>query len=167
MRTARWATAGVVTLCGVVVLAPRVGERDRTEANVIGALRAIVTGELAYESANGGYYETLSCLSSQSCIPGRVGGPYVFLDPALAASREWRGYRLEFHAGPPPENQSARPRSASAMTRFALAAVPVDTADARRRAYCADDRQTIYFTPAGTVPRVESGRCLDTNNPVR
>lgn len=163
----RRAAAAVAMVLGFALFAPRVGQRDRTESTAIGALRAIVSGEWAYASINEGYYDTLQCLAAPSCVPSKRGGQNAFLDPELAAAKERRGYRFEFHAGPKAERESDKRRSRSAMTRFAVVAIPMNPGTAQHRAFCADDTGTIYFTRGGTVPRVDGGRCLDTANPLR
>ena len=161
------ATAAIAVVFAFAVFAPRVGERDRSEATAIGAIRAIVSGEAGYASINEGYFGTLDCLAAPSCVRGTLGGSNAFLDPELAAAKERRGYRFEFHAGPKAERESEQRRSRSAMTRFAVVAIPVNAGAPQHRAFCADDRGTIYFTQDGTVPRVDAGRCLDTANPLR
>jgi len=164
----RRAAVVLAVILGFAVFAPRVGERDRSELNVVSALRAIVSGELAYASMNHGYYNTLSCLAvPSSCAPGLRGEQQAFLDPELAAAREWYGYRLEFHDGPRGQPSSDPLKSRSGMTSFAVVAIPVKVATVERRSFCTDDRQLIYFTRPPSVPRVEAGRCLDTANPLR
>jgi hypothetical protein len=161
-----WVRRTVATLAvilGLAVFAPRVGERDRTEAYVVGVLRAIVSGEMAYASTYG-YYGTLACLASASCVPdARIAEP-AFLSPDLAAAKERRGYRLEFHEGPRAPAPSDSLRSRPRMTAFAVVAFPVNPGAGKRRSFCADDRQLIYVTPEPSIPRVEAGRCVDTAN---
>jgi hypothetical protein len=156
------AAVSVVVLCTFALTSARVGEGDRTEPRAIGAIRAILSGESAYASVHG-FYNTLECLSSPSCIPG-VESQERFLQPYLAVAQERQGYRFDFHAGPKVEPGSDAPRSPSAMTRFAVVAIPLDS---RRRAFCGDDRGFIYFTTGGSMPRVDRGRCLDTGSPIR
>lgn len=154
----------VVVLC-TLVFTVRVGERYRPESTAIVMVRAIVSGESTYASVNDGYYDTLECLANPSCVPGaRAQQPFV--QPELVAMKEVRGYRFEFHAGPAAEARSDQRRSRSAMTRFAIVAIPL-TASTEQRAFCADDRGTIYVTGGGAVPRVDRGRCLDADNPLR
>jgi hypothetical protein len=161
-RTA--ATAAIVL--ALMVFAPPAGEPDRSESIAIGTLRAVVSGEKAYASAHNGYFDTPACLAALSCIPGtdRVERPY--LAPSVATGLERRGYLVQFHPGPTAERESGK-QSPTAMTRFAVAAVPTDPMTSRRRAFCADDRGTIYVTTSGTGPHVDVGRCLDTSSPLR
>jgi len=160
----RRAGIAVVLLYAVVLMAPHVGEPDRTEPGAIAVVRAIIGGELAYASLNEGYYDTLECLDSASCVPG-VRGHSPFLEHHLAVTQERRGYGFEFHAGPSAEPRSDRRVSHSAMTRFAVVAIPLNSTP-QRHSFCGDDRGSIYFTDGGAVPRVEAGRCLDTRHSV-
>ena len=162
----RRAAAVVVLLCALALGAPGVGEPDRPESTALGVIRAIQSGELAYAAINGGYYDTLECVAGPSCVPG-VRSARAFVDPDLAAARERRGYRFEFHAGPAPAPGSDERRSRSAVTRFAVVAIPLAAQAAEHRAFCGDDTGAIYFTRVGTVPRVEGGRCLDTAGRIR
>ena len=160
-RTA--ATAAIVL--ALIVFAPRAGESDRMESMPIGTLRVVVSGEKAYASEHNGYFDTPACLAARSCTSGtdRVTRPY--LAPGVAIGLERRGYQVQFHPGPKAERESGK-QSPTAMTRFAVVAAPTDPVTSRRRAFCADDRGTIYVT-AGTRPDVDVGRCLDTSSPLR
>lgn len=157
--------ATIVT--ALIVFAPRAGEPDRTESIAVATLRAIVSGEKAYASANEGYFDTPACLATPSCIPGTARGSRPFLAPGVIIGSERRGYQIEFEAGPKAAQESGRQRSPSAMTGFAVVAIPTTPMTSRRRAFCADDRGTIYVTSGGTRPAVAAGRCFDTSSPLR
>ena len=162
----RRTAAAAVIASALIVFAPRAGEPDRTEAIAIGTLRAIVSGEKAYASANDGYFDTPACLAAPSCMPGTDRGVRPFLAASLATGLERRGYQVQFHPGPKAEGESGK-QSPTAMTRFAVVAVPADSMTSRRPAFCADDRGTIYVTVDGTSPHIDAGRCLDTSSPFR
>ena len=162
----RTAAASTIVLA-LIVFSPRVGEPDRTESIAVGTLRAIVSGEKAYASANDGYFDTPACLTIPSCIPGTAYGSGPFLAPSVIIGVEHRGYRIEFEPGPKPERESGKQRSPSAMTAFAVVAIPTTPITARRPAFCADDGGTIYVTSAGTRPAIAAGRCFDTSRPLR
>jgi hypothetical protein len=149
----RGRTGAVVAIVGVFLLiaAPRIGERFSGEARAIGTLRAIGSAEAAYVSASGAF-ATPECLTSAVCAGG------VFLEPALGHASERHGYQFHFLPGP-----GASPASISA---YAVIAVPLAINANAPRSYCVDDRQTIYVI-RGRAPRVEAGRCLDTDTPLR
>lgn len=128
----------------LVIFAPRAGEGDRTEAVAIGTLRTIVSGEQAYASANDGYFDT----------------------PGVALGSVPGGYHVQFHPGPKAARDSGK-QSPTAMTRFAVVAVPTGPRTSQRRAFCADDRGTIYVTADGTSPQIDAAQCLDTSTVLR
>lgn len=163
----RRTAAAASIILALIVFAPRAGEPERTESVAIGTLRAVVSGEKAYASVNNGYFDTPACLATPSCVPGtdrRVRRP--FLTPGLATGLERRGYQFQFHPGPKAESDSPK-QSPTAMTRFAVVAFPTNPMASRRRAFCADDRGTIYVTAGGTRPHIDAGRCLDAGSPLR
>lgn len=138
--------AAAAILWALIVFAPPVGEPERTgEAVAIGTLRAILSGEQAYASANDGSFDT----------------------PVMASRSEHGAYQVQFHAGPKVEPEAGKRTSPSAMTRFAVVAVPTNPVASRRRAFCADDRGTIYVTVSGASPQIDVARCLDTSSPLR
>ena len=62
------------------------------EAATVGDVRTVISGQAAYASANGGFYEAnLSCLNQPSaggCIPNYPAAAPTFLDrPLLAIAR--------------------------------------------------------------------------------
>jgi hypothetical protein len=162
----RRTAAAAVIVAALIVFAPLAGEPDRTESVAISTLRAIISGEKAYGSANDGYFDTLACLAARSCMPGTDRGVRPFLAPGIATGLENRGYHVQFHPGPKAERESGR-QSPTAMTRFAVVAVPTDSMTPRRRGFCADDRGTIYVATGGTRPQIDAARCLDTSSPLR
>jgi len=140
-------------------------EPDRSQAIAIGTIRAITSAESAYAAVNGGIFDRLECLAGpSSCVPA-AGRENPFID-RLARTTE-HGYRFEFFNGPLARSDADVPRSKSAMTRFAVVAVPLESQRGQRRAFCADDRQVIYITASGAAPRVADGRCLDATDPLR
>jgi hypothetical protein len=163
-RALKRASAAIVVLATFAVTSERIRDPDRSEASAIGALRAITSGESFYSSVNGGYDDTVDCLRSAACIPGIHGS--AFLSPNLTQRGEFRGYRLTFYPGPPAPHDDVARWSPSSITRFAIVATPIPSATQSRRSFCSDDRQLIYVT-IDAVPRVENGRCLDVDNPLR
>jgi len=58
-------------------------------------LRAIAAAQHAYQSANGGFYDTPACLARpETCIPGYAG--HSFLEPALASLSARNGHTFTF-----------------------------------------------------------------------
>jgi len=150
----------------MILFVPRVGERGvGDETSAIAALKMIDVAEVAYSSVHG-HFDTLTCLAAPpTCVVGPDVSQDGFLDRDLAAATEWHGYRIEFFPGPSAWDGSAR-SSRSAMTRFAVVAMPVKSDARKRRAFCTDDTGKVFVGPATTVPRVDDGRCLDRSTPL-
>ena len=147
-----------IALGSVVLAAPRVGERDNSEARAIGMIRAVTSAETAYAAFHGERYTILDCLAHRAC--SGLGDGALFLERGWATTREQDGFHFEFFAGP-----GAATDTPSAITSFAIVAVPRDAGRRTRRAFCADDRAVVYESPPGITPRVARGRCVDTSKP--
>jgi len=176
------AIGGIVTGSMSLLLAPVVGGiiaaiaipsllRARVSANESGAIgdtRTVISAQLTYASANGGYYDSLECLANPSgCIPGYPPqGPYM-LGPELVA-REKTGYRRTLHLGVPPVGQDPSAKaSPTSVVSFAYVAVPIVPNRTGVRAFCGDESGRIFFTSDGSEPRVEDGRCAETSNVIQ
>lgn len=162
----RTTAAVAAVVLALILWAPRVGEPDRSEAIAIGRLRAILSAEQAYASANSGLFNTPACLAMPSCASGTDQPVRAFLGPGVDTGLDRGGYYVQFHPGPKAERPTRRD-SSTALTRFAVVAIPTDPRASGRRAFCADDRGTVYVEVGGVEPRVEAGRCLDTRSPLR
>jgi hypothetical protein len=147
-------------------VSPGVGERRTGETQAITALKVIAITESQYATLFG-HYDTLECLARAGCVPKSAGIDEPFLSAQVVADVARYGYRIEFSPGPSAWDPSVPERSRSALTRFAAVAVPSSTGSVPRRAFCVDETATIYTSPAGTIPRVERGRCSDVADPLR
>jgi type IV pilus assembly protein PilA len=126
------------------------------EATAIGDLRAVTSAEEAYRAANGGYYDTLECLTRPAfCIPGYSGAAQ--LDAAHAASTK-AGYRRTFYPGPPPATLSPTV-SRSSVTSFAYVAVPAQPNATGVRSFCGDSSGRLCYIADGSPPGVVDGAC--------
>jgi type IV pilus assembly protein PilA len=131
------------------------------EAGTIGDIRTVISGEAAYQSANAGFYGTLTCLNQPAqCIPS-YSGP-EFLDAQLASGADKSGYKRTFHAGPSPSGAGAEARSPSSMESFAYTAVPVQHNQTGTRGFCGDSTGRICQTMDGSEPPVVNGQCPET-----
>ena len=160
-NTLKRGLGAIVFLGTFALMEAHIREPNRGEAVAIGTIRAVITGESSY-AALYGYYDTLECLAgTRTCVPG-IASRNSFVPPNLVDRRgELRGYRVELHAGPKAQSLRNSRVSPSAMTQYAIVAVPLYAGPGHYRAFCGDDRQTIYVT--WDEPRVDSGRCLDTS----
>jgi hypothetical protein len=65
----------------------------RNEAMILSRMRSLAAAEAAYQSVNGGGYDTLQCLAQPaSCLPNYPRDALSFL-PDLAPSAEEAGYQ--------------------------------------------------------------------------
>jgi hypothetical protein len=126
--------------------------RARVSANetaAIAEVRTVAAAEAAYQSANGGYFDTPSCLGSPSrCIPGHTGP--ALLEPSLSRLEPRHGYIPWFHAGPAPSGGGPRV-SPSSLTAFAYGLVPVAPGRTGVRSFCTDATGRICAYEAGRI----------------
>lgn len=135
--------------------------RARVSANesaAMGDVRTVLSAEAAYQSQNGGYYDSLECLSGPSaCIPGHTG-PALLVGPPLAGDA--RGYRRSFHPGPPaePGEDEVGRVSPSSLQGFAFTAVPLQPGTTGTRSFCGDATGVVCSVDGATVEVVD-GAC--------
>jgi hypothetical protein len=128
------------------------------ELVAVGDVRTVLSGEAAYQSVNGGYYDTLECLARPAfCVRGYPPTSPSFLDVQLAQQEPYNQYRHWLVPGRPVTD---RPRSASrtSIRTFAYVAVPVDS---RMRSFCGDDTGVIFQAPDGITPNIRNAQCDD------
>jgi len=125
------------------------------EAGAIGDSRALVSAQAAYQSANGGYYGSITCLATPSgCMQG-YSGP-TFLDAALAQPHvSKQGYERRWFETP----ARGRPGSVEA---FCYSATPSQRNQSGNRSFGADQTGMIVFSALGAECCSERG--LDTSS---
>lgn len=174
------AIGGIVTSgLGLLLLIPFIGlvaaiaipsllraRISANEAGTLGDVRTVISAEAAYQSANGGYYGTLECLSGPAaCIPGHTG-PVFLVGPPLTGDA--RGYRRTFHPGPaaePGEGEVGKV-SPSSLQGFAFTAVPLEPGKTGTRSFCGDATGVVCFFNGPTVD-VVAGACGPPCIPLR
>ncbi len=138
--------------------------RARVSANesaAIGDIRAVVSAQEAYRSANGGFYEgNLECLAAPAvgCLPGYPAGGPTFLDPALAARQPKSGYERRFEPGRRVEVDPAV-SSPTSVDAYAYVAVPLRAGQTGVRSFCGDSSGVVCFNASGGAIRVLGGAC--------
>ena len=123
------------------------------EAATIGDIRTIISGEAAYNSSNGGFYDgALTCLNNPGggCIPSYPVTAPNFIDSQLGTLASKSGYSRTFDSDAPspgigPTNS---PSSASA---YVYRASPVSASQSGVRGFGGDASGTLCSTPDGTV----------------
>ena len=148
---ARTAIIGLTIATILVIAQARVrrSEQPSSEARAVGALRAIVTAQLAYAAANGGYAASLDALAG-SCEPGQHG----FISLGLTAdSGVGRTYFLRLQPGAPtPEHVDCLGNATTAA--YYASAVPVQQGATPTRAFAVDQHAVIWYDTGGSVPTV-------------
>jgi type II secretory pathway pseudopilin PulG len=170
------AIGGIVTNCLSLALIPVIGIiaaiaipsllRARVSANesmAIGDTRTVISAEQTYASANGGYYDSLECLSNpyEGCIPGYPTAAPAFLGPELSPASVKSGYARTLHPGAYPNltpEQAAR-FSPTSIESYAYVAVPEAPSLTGVRAFCGDATGRICVFPDGEVPPIRDGMC--------
>ena len=119
------------------------------EASVIGALRAIATGQLAYRTANGGYAPSLAALAA-ACRNGQLG----FVSPDLARDPTIRvGYEIRLRAQPGARAGPADCNGVLTTLAYYASAMPLGHSPAAIRAFAVDQNGVIWFTTSGVPPQ--------------
>jgi len=141
--------------------------RARISANesmAIGNLRTVISGEAAYQSVNGGFYDVPACLyAPDQCLGSNAPG-MAFLDrESVVFDVQKSGYVLQFHGGPAPADTSAV--SPSSLEAFAVTAEPASP-QTGVRSFCGDSRGIVCVMAAsGRI--TEGGQCPETCEPLR
>jgi prepilin-type N-terminal cleavage/methylation domain-containing protein len=136
--------------------------RARVSANesaTIGDIRTVISGEAAYQSANVGWYDQLSCLNDPTaCITPYPTNAPTFLDSAIATLQPKSGYSRAFAAGPQPNPLPATTvGSQSSLSSYAYTASPVNSGQTGVRGFGGDSSGVLCFSPDGTEPTTANG----------
>ena len=139
--------------------------RARVSANesaTIGDIRTVISGEAAYQSANGGWYDQISCLNvPTTCIPNYPTNAPTFLDSNIAAQASKSGYDRSFSPGAIPGGLITTISSASSMSSYGYVATPVTSGQTGVRAFAGDSSGVLCFTADGTVPPTVTNGAID------
>lgn len=130
--------------------------RER-EAMVRGEIRMVISAQVGYQGASGGFGEMRCLARPADCIPGYTGPP--FLDEELASAVEKNGYRRQFHAGPRVAGASSKAASSPLLKAFAYTGVPSSVGETGQRSFCGDSTGRVCALASGTPPAVTAGAC--------
>jgi hypothetical protein len=166
LRKAGWTAAGGESWNGLrapgvfpptIQAAVDAAARDRREGDAwaIADVRAVISGEAAYQSSNNGFYDRLECMVEPvPCIPGYPANGPAYLDAKLATPRN--GYHPRFDPGP--KGDAGASGSRTSLTSYAYWLIP----DAGRagRAICGDASGVICTMTKAPAPSA-AGTCPD------
>jgi len=136
--------------------------RARVSANesaTIGDIRTVISGEAAFQSANGGWYDTITCLAvnGPGCIPSYPTSAPTFLDSAICSLGGKSGYDRSFQPGQPPLNVNPAVSSLTSLSAYAYLASPISNGQTGVRGFGGDSSGVLCFTPDGTEPGATLG----------
>jgi prepilin-type N-terminal cleavage/methylation domain-containing protein len=130
--------------------------RARVSANesaTIGDIRTVISAEAAYQSANGGWYDKITCLSGPSaCIPNYPATAPTFVDSAIASQSSKSGYARSFETGAAPQGINTAISSSSSISAYAYLTSPVTNGQTGVRGFGGDASGVLCFTSNGTIP---------------
>jgi len=114
------------------------------EAGAIGDTRTVISGEAAYQSANSGFYGTITCLSVPSnaaCVPNYSNLAPTFLDSSITGLTTKQGYTRKFTAV-----ASTNGPTAGAVDIFCYGAQPAVANKTGVRSFGGDDSGVVGVT---------------------
>ena len=127
------------------------------ESATIGDIRTVISGQAAYQSANGGYFEkNFACLTTRGgCVPSAPTTSPTFLDSQIAALLPKSGYTRATPAfGTPGTDPTVSPGS---VMSYVYAGTPVMQGQSGVRGFGGDSTGIICFSNDGSQPATVSG----------
>ena len=143
--------------------------RARVSANesaTIGDIRTVISAQAAYQSANGGWYDSnLQCLTAPSagCIPNYPANAPTFLDSQLTALLTKSGYDRSFMGGTAPGNYNPAISSTTSVTSYVCWATPTSQGQTGVRGFAGDASGLLCFSTNGVAATTTGTVGLDTS----
>jgi type IV pilus assembly protein PilA len=145
--------------------------RARVSANesaTIGDIRTVISAQAAYQSSNGGFYDSSwACLVNPSagCIPSYPATGPSFVDSQIASLQSKSGYNRstpEFGPAPAPIPPVSSPTSVSS---YVYAASPINVGQTGVRGFGGDSSGVLCFDPLGGQPATTGSGALSIGDP--
>ncbi len=126
------------------------------EAATIGDIRTVISAQAAYQSANGGWYDVISCLSGPSgCIPELSRRPLRRFSTAQSRPRlRSRATTRSYQNGDKPTNVATNISSPTSLSSYVYLTSPVTNGQTGVRGFGGDASGVLCFTSNGTAPTV-------------
>jgi type IV pilus assembly protein PilA len=137
--------------------------RARVSANesaTIGDIRTVISAQAAYQSANGGFYDSnLTCMVNPftGCIPQYPTTSPTFLDSQVAGLISKSGYDRAFAGGSAPQTFNTGISSPGSVVTYAYAASPQSQGQTGVRGFAGDSSGVLCFTSTGAAPGFDTG----------
>ena len=143
--------------------------RARVSANesaTIGDIRTVISAQAAYQSANGGWYDSaLTCLTDPSggCIPNYPANSPTFLDSQLTSLLPKSGYSRSFLGGAAVAGGALN--SGTSTTSYVYWATPTSGGQTGVRGFAGDSSGILCFSPNGVEATTTGDIGLNTADP--
>ena len=137
------------------------------EASAIAGIRNLISAEVSYSVANGGFPDVPDCLVNPAkCQPAYSGPP--LLDAPYASTLPRSGYVFQFHPGASidPDTIKTRGLSPTSLVGFAYTAEPDKPGVSGMRSFCGDDTGVVCWVNSA-APTPVGGGCPPRCQPVR
>jgi type IV pilus assembly protein PilA len=136
------------------------------EAATIGDIRTVISAQAAYQSANGGWYESnFVCLNAPfGCIPSYPTNSPTFLDSQVASLLSKSGYDRSFAGGSSPSSINTNISSTSSTTSYVYWATPTSPGQTGVRGFAGDSSGILCFSTNGASAATTGSIGLDTNS---
>ena len=124
------------------------------ESATIGDVRTVISGQAAYQSANGGWYEkNFACMTTKGgCVPSAPTTSPTFLDSQISALTPKSGYGRstpEFGPGPTTADPTVSPTS---VAGFVYTATPMAQGQTGVRGFGGDASGIVCYSQTGVQP---------------
>ena len=147
--------------------------RARVSANesaTIGDIRTVISAQAAYQSSNGGWYESnITCLNAPftNCIPNYPTNSPTFLDSQLSATPMLpkSGYTRSFVGGAVPANYNPAVSSSTSVTSYVYWATPTSPGQTGVRGFAGDSSGALCVSPNGAEAATVGNLLLDFQSP--
>jgi type IV pilus assembly protein PilA len=145
--------------------------RARISANesaTVGDIRTIISGQAAYHSANGGWYEgAIECLLAplSGCIPSYPTNSPTFIDSQLASLGSKSGYDRSFQGGAAPATINSNVHSTSSVTSYVYWATPTSPGQTGVRGFAGDSSGALCFSSNGATAATMGDLLLNFSDP--
>lgn len=137
------------------------------EAAAVASLRGFVAAETGYASANGGLFDSPTCLALPRTCLSKYSGPPL-LDPKLLEPAS--GYKRAFQSGATATRDEAKRAKAGSVTslkEYAVVAVPELPGESGDRGFCADSSGRMCYVEDGSQTPARDGRCEASCKPLQ
>ena len=134
--------------------------KSGNEASAVARMRAMITAQTVYSTANNGQYGTLECLVAPSqCLADYPPSSPPFLSRDQATDAWHAGYEFRFFRSDGSDAVESRAPAGKSFSAWVYVAQPVTAGSSGVRSFCADSTARVCAYQDGRTPRPVAGRC--------